>query len=130
MKIFRKWIICHIYENASEPYYIIVLQTIDYMLDICNTLICFQFINLVFIVKQRYGHLSKPLSNWFNGTGSRPIDFNKQSKRCFQSRRTVDRLKITPLYVYNVGNVKGKLKQTDIHSLRNIYSELYDISCL
>jgi hypothetical protein len=42
----------------------------------------------------------------------------------------VDYLNITPLYVSSIRNIEGTLKQTDIHLLRQIYSELYDITCL
>jgi hypothetical protein len=61
-------VIYHVYKDAREPNCIIVLQTIVYVLDICNILICFEFINLVFIVKKRYSRLNKCLSNWINGT--------------------------------------------------------------
>jgi len=43
---------------------------------------------------------------------------------------SVDQVNITRLFVSSVGNIEGTLKQTDIHWLRQIYSELYDITCL
>jgi hypothetical protein len=47
-----------------------------------------------------------------------------------RSARVVDHIIITPLRVSNVGNIEGTLRQADIHLLRQIYSELYDITCL
>jgi hypothetical protein len=119
-----------IYDVESEPFYMIVMQIIDKVPDICNALVLFQFINLVFIVKQRYSHLNKRLNNWINGTVSRPVVLNREIESCSQSHRTVDHVNITHVSVSSVGNVEGTLKQTDIHLLRQIYSELYDITCL
>jgi hypothetical protein len=118
------------YDVEREPFYTIVTQIIDNVSDICNALVLFQFINLVFMVKQRYSHLNKRLTNWINGTVSRPIDFNREIERYSQSHRTVDHVNITPVSVSSVGNVEETLKQTDIHLLRQIYCELYDIKCL
>jgi hypothetical protein len=65
-------IIYNIYRMASEPYYIIFKETISYAPDICNGLILFQIVNLVFMMKQRKHHLNKRLTYWINGTVSRP----------------------------------------------------------
>jgi hypothetical protein len=123
-------IIYSIYREASEPYNVIVIETITYVPDICNILILFQFGNLVFIVKQRYSHLNKRLTNWINGTVSRPTLLKEENERCIRFARAVDHINITPLDVSSVADIKGKLMQTDIHLLRQINSELYDITCL
>ena len=47
-----------------------------------------------------------------------------------QSHSAVFHVNITALCVRSFGNIDGTLRQTDIHSLRQIYSELYDITCL
>ena len=44
--------------------------------------------------------------------------------------RVVEPIIITPLPVSSFGNFEGTLRQADIHLLRQIYSELYDITCL
>jgi len=119
-----------IYIFASEPYYIIIIQTISCVPDICNALLLFQFVTLVFMVKQRYGHLNKRLSNWISAAVSRRICLNKEYTRCSQLDRAVDQVNITRLFVSGVRNIEGTLKQTDIHLLRQIYSEMYDITCL
>ena len=82
------------------------------------------------MVKQRYSHLNKLLTDWINGTVSRPIRLKKENERCIQSHSVVGHVNITALCVRSVGNIDGTLRQTDIHSLRQIYSELYDITCL
>jgi hypothetical protein len=120
-------IIYYLYQFRSDEYYVIILILICVVAAyICNTLFLFQYINLVFIVKQRYSHLNKRLANWINGTVIRPKDLNKENERWIRSHRTVDQVNIIPLYVSSVGNIEGTLKQTDIHTLRQIYSELYD----
>jgi hypothetical protein len=43
----------NILNTASEPYHIIVIRTISDLPDICNTLVLFQFVNLVFMVRKR-----------------------------------------------------------------------------
>ena len=123
-------IIYDIYYVASEPYYVIFIRTISTVADICNALILFQFLNLVFMVKQRYNHLNKRLTNWINGTVSRPIRLMNEIERNLQSYRAVDHGIITPVCVSSVGTIEGTTRQTDIHLLRQIYSELYDITCL
>jgi hypothetical protein len=124
-------IIYNTYVFKNERYYVIILMLIGVNATyICNTLFLFQYLNLVFMMKQRYSHLNKRLTNWINGTVSRPIYLNKETERCSQSTIAVGHLIITHLYVSSVGNIEGKLKQTDIHLLRQIYSELYDITCL
>jgi hypothetical protein len=123
-------IVYNTYHFASEPYYIIIIQTISYVPDICNALILFQFVNLVFMMKQRYSHLNKCLNNWIGGTGSRPIWLKKENEWCSQFDRTVHRVHVTTLNVSRVVNIEGNIRQTDIHLLRQIYNELYDISCL
>ena len=115
-----------IYIMASEPYYIIIIQTMIGVPDFCNALILFKFVTLVSIVKQRYSHLNKRLNNWISGA----VSLNKANVRCRQFDRTVDQVNITRLFVSSVGNIEGTLKKTDIHLLRQIYSELYDITCL
>jgi hypothetical protein len=122
-------IMCNIYLISSEPCYIIIIQTVISVSDICNALICFQFISLIFMVKQRYSHINKRLANWINGTVSRPIYLNKQNEKSSQSDRAVDSV-ITTSCVSSVADIGGTLKQADIHTLRQIYSELYDITCL
>ena len=44
--------------------------------------------------------------------------------------RDADHVNIAPLCVSSVGNIEGTLKQTNIHLLRQIYSEVYDITRL
>jgi len=119
-------IIYVLYNFASEPYYIIVIQVISCVPDICNAIILFQFVTLVFIIKQRYSHLNKRLNNWVSGA----VSLNKANVRCRQFDKSVDQVNITRLFVSSVGNMEGTLKKTDIHLLRQIYSELYDITCL
>jgi len=89
----------NIYRIASEPYYIIVTQTISSFPNICNSLILFQFVSLVFMVKQIYSHLNKPLTNWINGTVSRPIRLMNEIEMSIQSYRAVDHCIITPVCV-------------------------------
>jgi hypothetical protein len=126
--IYSTMLTYEIYQAASESFYKIVTEIIESVQDICNELILFQFINLVFMVKQRYSHLNKRLNNWINGAVSTPIVLNRERRS--QYNRAVDDGNITIVSVSNIGNVVGTLKQTDIHLLRKIYSELYDISCL
>jgi len=123
-------IIYNIYRSASEPYYIIVLETIGYVTGICNALIFFQFVNLIFMMKQRYSHLNKYLNYRINGKVNRPIRLKKQNERCSQSNSAINQVHITSLHVSSGGNIEGTLRQTDIHLLQQIYSELYDITCL
>jgi hypothetical protein len=82
------------------------------------------------MLKQRYGHLKKRLTNWINWAVSRPICLENEHERCSQSARALGQVNITSLYVSSVSNFEGTLRQTDIHLLRQIYSELYDITCL
>jgi len=123
-------IIYNIYRSASKPYYTIVLQTISNIRDICNALMLFQFVNLIFMMKQRYSHLNKRLNYYINGKVNKPICLNKQNERRRQSDRAVAHFIVTSLCVSSVRNPEGTLRQTDIHLLRQIYSELYDITCL
>jgi hypothetical protein len=90
----------------------------------------FQFINLVFMMKQRNRQLNKRLTTWINGAVSRPMYLNNGNDRHRQFDRTDDHVNIVPVFVSSVGNIEGTLRQTDIHLLRQIYSELYDIACL
>jgi hypothetical protein len=123
-------IVYHVHRLTSKGYFIIILTLIgDHSTYIFNTLFLFQYLNLVFIVKQRYSHLKKRLYNWKNGIVSRQIGLTKEKERCNRSHRIFDHINITPLLDSNVGNIET-LKQTDIHLLRQIYSELYDITCL
>jgi hypothetical protein len=82
------------------------------------------------MIKQTYSHLNKRLTNWINEAVSRPIYLKKENDRLSQTDRAVDHVITTPVYVSSVENIEGTLKQTDIHLLRQIYSELYDIKCL
>jgi hypothetical protein len=117
------------YNIASESYYIIVIETITSVSGICNTLLLFQFVNLVFMMKQRYSHLNKRLTNWINEAVSMPIYLNKEDGRHSQSDRVGDHIIVTTVCVSSVGNIEGTLSLTDIHLLRQIHSELYDITC-
>jgi hypothetical protein len=119
-----------IYQFRSEEYYIINLTIIVCVTYVCNILILIQFLNFVFMVKQRYCHLNKCLANWINGKVSRSICLNNKNESCMRSTRAVDHIIISPLRVSSFGNIEGTLRPTDIHWLRKIYSELYDISCL
>jgi hypothetical protein len=120
-----------IYQLRREENYIIILTPILICVTyICNILILFQFVNLFFMIKQRYSHLNKRLTNWINGTVSRPTSLNKKNDRYSQSDRAVDHIIITPLRVSSFGNTEGTLNLTDIRWLRKIFSELYDITCL
>ena len=123
-------IIYDIYYVASEPCYIIVITTISSVPDICNTLVVFQFINLIFMMKQKYRHLNKRLTNWINGAVSRPIYLNIEDDRRSQFHSVGDQVIITSLCVSSVQYIEGTTRQTDIHLLRQIYSEMYDITCL
>jgi hypothetical protein len=120
----------NIYHIAGEPYYIIIIRIIAHIPDICNTLILFQFVTLVFIVKQRYSHLNKRLNNWITVTMCRKMSLLEDNERCIRFHRTVDHVNRNIVSVPNVGKIEGTLKQTDIHLLRQIYSELYDITYL
>jgi hypothetical protein len=119
-----------IYRVAGEPYYFTVTQITGHIVDICNTLLLFQFVNLVFIMKQRYSHLNKRLNNWIIVTMSRQISLMEENERCIRSHKTFHHVNITPVSVSSVGNIEGTLKQSDIIWLRQIYIELYDITCL
>ena len=114
----------------TETYFLNNLFIISRVSCICNTLMVFQYVNFVFMMKQRYNYLNKRLTKWINGRVSRPIRLKKENERCIQSHSDVDHVNITALCVRSVGNIDGTLRQTDIHSLRQIYSELYDITCL
>jgi hypothetical protein len=121
----------NLYQFTSDGYYNIILTLISTNLTyICNTLYSFQYLNLVFILKQRYSHLNKRLSNWISGTVIKQIGLRKGKERCNRSHRTSDHINITSLYGSTLGKIEGTLKQTDIRSLRQIYGELYDITCL
>jgi len=118
----------YVYIFKSEEYYNIILLLIGVIATyICNTLFLFQYLNLVLMSKQMYSHLNKGLTKWISGTVSRPTILNE---RCSLSNMAVKHCIVTTLRVSSVGNIERKLKQTDINSLRQIYSELYDITCL
>ena len=124
-------IIYIIYQFRIEKYYIFNLTLINISVAfICNILILFQILNLVFMTKQRYSHLNKRHTNWINGTISRTICLNRENKRSIRSVRAVDHIIISLLRVSSFRNIEGILRPTDIHWLLKIYSELYDISCL
>ena len=82
------------------------------------------------MMKQRYSHLNSRLTSWLNGKVNRPICLNKQNERRSPSDRAFHNVIVTPLRVSSVEDIEGTLRQTDIHLLRQIYSELYDITCL
>jgi len=126
----RTVIVYNTYQIANKPYYFIIIEKIIYVPDICNALVLFQFGNLVLMLKQRYNHLRKHLTFWINGAVSRPICLNKQNERCSECNRAFDQENITTLYVSSVRNIKGTLRLTDTHLLRQICSELYDITYL
>jgi hypothetical protein len=120
----------YVYKFTSEGYYTIILTLISSNSTyICTVLFLFQYLNLVFIVKQRYSHLNKRLYNWKNWIISRQIGLTKEKERCNRYHRIFHHINITPLFGSNVGNIET-LKQTDINLLRQIYSELYDITCV
>jgi hypothetical protein len=123
-------ILYNIYRIANVPYYNIIIETINYVPDICNALIVFQFVILVFMLKQRYHHLNNRLTYWLNGKVSRQMCLNRQNERRRQFDRAVDNVFGTSLCVSSVEDIEGNIRQTDIHLLRQIYSELYDITCL
>ena len=82
------------------------------------------------MMKQRNRHVNKCLTNWINGAVSRPIFWNKQNERCSQSDRTDHNVIVTTLRVSSFEDIERTLRQTDIRLLRQIYCELYDITCL
>jgi hypothetical protein len=62
-------IIYNVYLFRSKGSYVFMLIVIFVVTTyICNTLFLFQYINLVFMVKQRYSHLNNRLNNWISGT--------------------------------------------------------------
>jgi len=119
-----------IYTMLSETYYIIIIKIISCVADFLNALILSQFVTLVFMVKQRYSHLNKRLNNWISAAVSRRIYSKEEYIRCSQYDKAVGQVNITRIFVSNVRNIEGRLRQTDIHWLRQIYSEMYDITCL
>jgi len=123
-------IIYNVYQRASEPFYSIIIEIISYIPDICNVLILFQFVNLVFMMKQRYSHLNNRLTYLLNGKVKSPTCLNKQNERGSQSHRAVHNVIVTSLYISSAEDIERTPRQTDIHLLRQIYSELYDITCL
>jgi hypothetical protein len=123
-------ILYSIYIFAREPYYIIIIETISCVADFLNALLLSQFVTLIFMVKQRYSHLNKRLNTWICVAVSRRIFLNEEYIMCRHFDRAVDQVNITRIFVSSVGNIEGTLKQTDFLCLRQIYSELYDITCL
>jgi hypothetical protein len=123
-------IIYTIYYIANEPYYIMIIRTISSVPDICNVLILFQYFNLVLMVKLRYNHLNKRITNWINGNVSRPIRLVDENERRIQFHRAINHGIVTTVCVSSVGNFEGTLSLTDIRLLQQIYSELYDVTCL
>jgi hypothetical protein len=87
---------------------------------ICNILILFQFLNLVFMMKERYSHLNKHLTNWINGTVSRSKIFMNKNETSIQSDMAVGHINITCLCISSLGGIDGTLTQTDIHLLRQM----------
>ena len=119
------------YETGSGQNYIFFIKaTIKYLPDICNELVMFQFCNLVLMMKLRYTHLKKRLTKRINSAISRQICLKKRNESCSQTERAFDQVHIASLYVSSVRNIEGTLRQTDIHLLRQIYSEMYDVTCL
>jgi hypothetical protein len=90
----------------------------------------FQFVNLVFMMRQMYSHINNRLHFWLIGKVSRPIYLYNQNERRSQSARAVDHVTVTSSCVSSVEDIERTLRQTDIHLLRQIYGELYDITCL
>ena len=72
-------------------------------------------------MKQRYSHLKKRLTDWTNGTVSRPVRLMKQNERRMRSDRAVNHVNIAHLCVSSVGNIEGILNLTDIRWLQQIY---------
>jgi hypothetical protein len=58
------------------------------------------------------------------------VFLNKENETGSQSNRAVDSVIVTTLCVLSFENFEGTTRQTDIHLLRQIYSELYDVTCL
>ena len=115
---------------ASETFYIVVIETISYFPDISNALILFQIVNLILMMKQRYHHLNNRLIYWHNVKFNKPICLNKQNERGSQSHRAVHNVIVPSLYISSAEDIERTPRQTDIHLLRQIYRELYDITCL
>ena len=86
-------IIYIIYQFGSKENYIINFKLIKiYAAFIYNISILFEFLNLVFMVKQSYSHLNKRLSKWRNGTVSRPISlmkYNERRMRCDKAVKSI-----------------------------------------
>jgi hypothetical protein len=120
----------YVYAVAGELYYTIVVEVIGCISDICSTLFLFQFVNLVFIVKQRYIHLNKRLSNWIIVTMSRQISMMEENETCIRFHRTVGHVNANLVSVSNVGNIEATITQSDIHSLQQIFIKLYDVISL
>ena len=115
---------------SDDPYYVLIMEEISSNTSVCNTLILCQFVNLVFVVKQRYSHLNKRITNWIHGTVNKPVRLRQNYERCFQSNKTVDQVNSMIFCISSYGNIERTLKPSDIHSLRLTYSQLYDITCL
>jgi hypothetical protein len=69
------------YQLAGELHYLIVIKIVGYIPDVCNTLFLFQFVNLVFIVKQSYSHSNKRFNSWIIVTMSRQIILMEEDER-------------------------------------------------
>ena len=119
-------IVYNTYYNASEPYYMIITKQISCVPDVFNASILLQFVSIHFTVKKNYIHINKRLNNWNSGA----VSLNKANVRCRQLDKAVDQVNVTRLFASSVWNNEGILKQTDIHWLQQIYSEMYDITCL
>jgi hypothetical protein len=119
------------YKFRGDGYLIVILRPISIISGyLCNTLLLYQFVTLVFMVKQRYSHINKRLCNWINGTVESPKGLNTENERCSQTHMTVDHVNMTHFFVSSVGNIERTLKHTDIHLLRQICSELYGVTCV
>jgi len=82
------------------------------------------------MMKQRFSHLNKRLTNGISGAVIRPIYLNKENVMFNQSNRAVGQVNITRLFGSIVRNIEGTLGHTDIHWWKQIHSEIYDITCL
>jgi hypothetical protein len=76
----------------------IITKKISCVSDIFNALILFQFVSIVFTVKQSNCHLNKRLNNWIIGA----VTLNKANVKCRQLDKAVDQVNLTRLFVSSV----------------------------
>jgi ABC-type multidrug transport system permease subunit len=58
------------------------------------------------------------------------ISLMEENERCIRSHRNIGHINVNLLSVPNFGNIDATLKHSDIRLLRQIFCELYDITCL